>query len=94
MATAHSRIVGVVASSVGSVVKIALRSRTVLGIILAEVLKPDFIVKPIEAVGSNVPLSDETLRLIKWLSVYYPSPLGTIARQFLPPVTSFPLKKH
>ena len=49
---------------VGSVVKIALRSRTVLGIILAEVLKPDFIVKPIEAVGSNLPLSDETLRVI------------------------------
>lgn len=75
---------------VGFVVRVALRSRSVLGIVAREVPRPNFTVKPIAAVASDTPLETQTLDLIRWLTSYYPSPLGAITRQFLPPVTSFP----
>lgn len=73
----------------GTIVRIALRSRSVLGIILKEVPRPDFTVKPISAVASPQALPSETINLLQWFTSYYPAPLGSITRQFLPPVTSF-----
>jgi len=75
-------------------VRIALRSRSVLGIVLREVPRPDFTVKPIAAIASNATVPVETLQLIEWLKSYYPAPFGSIIRQFLPPVTSFPKKTN
>ncbi len=73
----------------GAVVRIALRSRPVLGIVLREVPKPHFTTKPISAVSDAPALPSETLQLLHWLHSYYPAPMGTIVRQFLPPSTAF-----
>jgi primosomal protein N' (replication factor Y) len=54
--------------------------------------KPGFTTKPISAVASDIALPPQTIPLIEWLTSYYPAPLGSITRQFLPPVTSFPKK--
>lgn len=73
----------------GQVVRIALRSRSALGIVASEVPKPSFATKPIAAVADAPPMADETLRLLDWLRDYYPAPLGVMVRQFLPPSTVF-----
>ncbi len=76
----------------GSVVRIALRNRSVLGIVLREVPKPGFTAKPITALAPAPALPSQSLELIDWLRAYYPAPFGTIIRQFLPSKVSFP--KH
>lgn len=73
----------------GTVVRIALRSRSVLGIVMRKVSKPSFATKPIAATTGLQPMPNESLQLIEWLYSYYPAPLGTIVRQFLPPSTAF-----
>lgn len=74
----------------GSVVRIALRNRSVLGIVSREVNEPSFTAKPIGAVAPANSLAPETLELIDWLYRYYPAPFGAVIRQFLPPSTAFP----
>lgn len=77
----------------GSVVRIALKTRSVLGIILRDTPEPSFSVKSIAAVAPSPPLSHYLLTLIDWLGSYYPAPLGSIVRNFLPPSTVFPKSK-
>lgn len=74
----------------GSVVRIALRNRSVLGIISREVGEPSFAAKPISASAPVKVLPPESLQLIDWLYRYYPAPFGAVIRQFLPPTTAFP----
>ena len=76
----------------GSVVRIALRARSVLGIVLREVPEPSFAAKPVAAVMPDAVMPAQQLELIDWLYGYYPAPFGTIVRQFLPPTTAFPRK--
>lgn len=77
----------------GSVVRIALREKSVLGIIVAEVMEPAFTVKPIAAIADAPPLPVQSLLLIDWLYSYYPASFGSVIRLFLPPSTVFP-KQH
>ena len=51
----------------GSVVRIALRNRSVLGIISREVGEPSFAAKPISASAPVKVLPPESLQLIDWL---------------------------
>ena len=74
----------------GTVVRIALRSRSALGIVTRKVKKPDFTTKPIAAVADLQPIPDQSLKLLVWLNEYYPAPLGVVVRQFLPPSVAFP----
>lgn len=76
----------------GTVVRIALRQRSTLGIILKEVAEPSYTIKPISAIASSVPLPEQTLQLINWFVAYYPAPFGSIVRQFLPTLSTFPKK--
>lgn len=75
---------------VGSVVRMSLRDRSVLGLVHSAVQKPRFAVKPIAAAAPYPAVPAEHIRLIDWLSSYYPAPFGAIVRQFLPPSTAFP----
>jgi primosomal protein N' (replication factor Y) len=75
---------------VGQMVRIALRERSVLGVILREVSKPAFDTKPLAAVADFPPVPAESLALLHWLRAYYPAPLGAIVRQFVPPTELFP----
>ncbi len=76
----------------GSVVRIALRSRSVLGIVQRAVPEPAFRAKPLSAIAPTPALPPQTLQLIEWLYAYYPAPFGAVIRQFLPPSTAFPKK--
>lgn len=76
--------------SPGTVVRIALRDKSVLGIVIHNVKEPSFTVKPIAAVAATPPIPLTSLRLIDWLYAYYPAPFGSIIRLFLPPSTVFP----
>lgn len=74
----------------GSVVRIALRDRSVLGIVSREVPEPNFTAKPISSVAPATPLPAAALSLMDWLQEYYPAPFGSIIRQFLPSIVAFP----
>jgi len=78
--------------AVGSIVRISLRSRSVLGIVAREVAKPKFAVKPVSATAPYPPLPAESLQLLQWLYEYYPAPFGAVVRLFVPPTESFPKK--
>lgn len=75
---------------VGTLVRIALRQRSTLGIVVRQVPKPAFDTKPIAAVAPLPPLPPEHLQLLRWMYAYYPAPLGTVVRQFVPPTEVFP----
>jgi primosomal protein N' (replication factor Y) len=74
----------------GALVRVSLRNRSVLGIVLREVSKPHFDVKPITAAAPYPPLPPQSLELLHWLYAYYPAPLGAVVRQFVPPTEVFP----
>ena len=76
----------------GQVVRIALKNRSVLGIILSEVPQPSFKTKSISAVADGPPMPIEALKLLHWMQDYYPAPFGTVVRQFMPPTVTFPKK--
>lgn len=69
----------------GTLVKVFLRSRPVAGIVLRAVAKPDFDVKPITGTTFPKPLPPQQLELMRWLGAYYPAPLGSVTRLFVPP---------
>lgn len=73
----------------GVIVRIALRSRSTLGIVLQKVPEPSYNVKPISAIATASPIPPESIQLMEWLASYYPAPFGSIVRQFLPPTTTF-----
>ncbi|HUB93019.1 MAG TPA: primosomal protein N' [Verrucomicrobiae bacterium] len=70
---------------VGALVRVSLRARTVLGIVLRTVPKPNFDIKPIIAILPSSPVPTAQLKLMHWIRTYYPAPLGAVARLFVPP---------
>lgn len=76
--------------SPGALVRVNLRQRTVLGLVIREVSKPAFAVKPIDTVAPAPPLPATSLELLQWLRAYYPAPLGMAVRLFVPPTTALP----
>ncbi|MCA9327004.1 primosomal protein N' [Candidatus Saccharibacteria bacterium] len=78
----------------GSVVRIALRDRSVLGVVSKTVPEPSFAAKPIAAIAPSAPMPSQALDLIQWFQEYYPAPFGSIIRQFLPPIVAFPQKTN
>jgi len=75
----------------GQIVLIPLRAKLHLGLVVREVSKPKFVVKPINTVFEIRPLVPEVASLIAWIADYYPAPLGAIVQLFLPNTLS---EKH
>ncbi len=69
----------------GSIVRAELRHEEVIGIIIAQTTKPEMATKPILDVLDLGPLPSSSLRLLDWLTSYYPSPIGTLSSLFLLP---------
>lgn len=67
-----------------SVVKVPLQRQSVYGIIVADAGKPKFATKPISETFSLPPLPSQLVRIIDWIRLYYPAPLGVTAQQILP----------
>lgn len=74
----------------GVVVRVSLRNKRVLGIVARKVSKPSFDVKEIDAVAPYPAVPKESLELMRWLGTYYPAPLGSVVRQFVPGNDLFP----
>ncbi len=74
----------------GQIVRVSLRQRSVLGIVLRQVTRPQFEVKPLGAIAPFPALPPQSLQLLAWLRAYYPAPLGAVVRQFVPPTELFP----
>ncbi len=68
----------------GALVTIPLKNQVEMGIVISKVEKPSFATKSIETVLDLALLPAASLKLIHWLSYYYPAPLGIIASLFLP----------
>ncbi len=67
----------------GDIVMVPLKNELVPAIISKEVNKPGFVTKQLS--WTKWPrFSSQSLGLMRWLSEYYPAPLGIIVHQFLP----------
>lgn len=68
----------------GQVVLVPLRQKLVAGVIIDNVRRPTFSVKPIERPVVDEPLPTALIELVHWLQRYYPAPLGAIAQLLVP----------
>lgn len=68
----------------GHVVTVPFGTRTVPGVIRAQVKKPSFEAKSIVSLIAPQTLPKELLSLHTWMEGYYPGPLGFISQLFLP----------
>ncbi|MCA9332706.1 primosomal protein N' [Candidatus Saccharibacteria bacterium] len=69
---------------IGSVVKVPLGQKIVIGIVKNEVSKPDFKLKSLLTLPVSVNIPKELLELLNWLASYYPAPIGQITSLFVP----------
>jgi primosomal protein N' (replication factor Y) (superfamily II helicase) len=75
------------ALSVGQLVQVPLQRETVTAFVTAQVAKPSFACKPLQAVMDLPPLPAALVQLGRWLQAYYPAPLGLVAQQLTPAIT-------
>lgn len=67
----------------GCIAEIELGERNCLGIVVAEVSKPEFATKPIAQVSKYI-LNKKILNFIQYFLEYYPNFVGPVASMFLP----------
>lgn len=70
----------------GQIVQLPLRTQSVFGVVVKEVVKPPFATKTIAAVPDLPLLPDSSLALADWLQRFYASPIGVAMGLFLPNV--------
>ncbi len=68
----------------GTIVLVSVREKTTLGVVIESVEKPSFLTKSVGFLDAELILPRSSMDLLFWLITYYPSPLGTVAQQFLP----------
>jgi len=69
----------------GSLVKVPLRNRQVLGIVYSLVAEPKGKqIKPVSQLLDTPSLSPETLELMVWMQKFYSASIGVISKHFLP----------
>ncbi|MES2970950.1 MAG: primosomal protein N' [Patescibacteria group bacterium] len=69
--------------SIGQLVAVPMQRRTIMGIVEAKTSKPAFATKNVE-MSWDFFVPPKSLELLKWLTIYYPSPLGLITDLFTP----------
>ena len=70
--------------STGSIVQVELQKELVLGFVSGTTSEPKFKTKPISRVFDLPALPLSLIKLMQWLQVYYPAPLGILTQQLLP----------
>lgn len=72
----------------GDIVMVPLGSRSVSGVVVDTVAEiPDFAMKPIASLNSDLPALTEThLKWLEWISEYYFYPLGQVVQLCFPPL--------
>jgi len=70
---------------VGRIVLVPLKNKRVMAIVVKKISKPAFRVKKIiEVYDFLPPIPENSLKLMKWLHIYYPGPMGSAVQQFVP----------
>lgn len=69
---------------IGTLVTIEVGKKSLPGVILRSVGKPNYATKPISAVIEATPLPGQLLQLAEWLSTYYGTHLATVLQTLLP----------
>lgn len=69
---------------VGSLIEVELQNLTVPGFISGLTTKPRFQVKEIKKIFALTTLPSTSIKLLSWLTQYYPAPLGIATQQLLP----------
>lgn len=70
--------------STGSIVQVELQKELVLGFVSGTTSEPKFKTKPMSRVFDLPVLPISLIKLMQWLQVYYPAPLGILTQQLLP----------
>ena len=70
--------------SAGSIVQVELQKELVLGFVSGATSEPKFKTKPISRAFDLPALPLSLIKLMQWLQVYYPAPLGILTQQLLP----------
>jgi primosomal protein N' (replication factor Y) len=70
---------------IGKLVSVELKKELVSGVVMSTVTKPKIKIKPLINISPLPPLPRTNLELMRWLAEYYPSPIGIITQQFIPP---------
>lgn len=68
----------------GSIVQVELQKDVVMGLVTGPAPQPRFKTKPIVAVFELPPIPIHLIKLLLWLQIYYPAPLGILAQQLIP----------
>ncbi|QCT41302.1 hypothetical protein FBF38_00715 [TM7 phylum sp. oral taxon 952] len=68
----------------GTIVAIEIGKINAVGIVLQEVRKPDFEVKPISKIIEDYPLPIELVQTASWMSKYYATHQATVWQTILP----------
>ncbi len=71
--------------AIGKIVSVPLRDELVSAVVMAKASRPKMKTKLISSVSDLPALPNSTLKLMRWLHEYYPSPIGVITQQFVPP---------
>jgi len=71
--------------SIGSLVNVPMKDETVVGVIINKVHFSKVKTKKIISVLELPPLPKANLELMDWLKSYYPSSIGVLTSQFIPP---------
>jgi primosomal protein N' (replication factor Y) len=69
----------------GAIVEVELQTEAVLGVVIGPASRPRFQTKSIQKVYDLPAFPSHLLKLGRWLQAYYPTSLGAITQQLLPP---------
>jgi primosomal protein N' (replication factor Y) len=67
-----------------AIVSVPVKSKTVLGVVSADIEKPKFTTKPLIAYQDLSALPSELMELRTWIQSYYPAGSGEVTQLFLP----------
>ncbi len=70
--------------SIGQVVRVPVGQKTVTGLIISSIHKPQYEVKEIATIIEEIPLPPPLVQLALWLSEYYLTPLANVIQTILP----------
>ena len=70
--------------SIGQIVVVPMRDEFVPAVVIKQVRRPGFKVKPIQSVPALPQLPHVTVQLAKWLQTFYATPVGVAMMHFLP----------
>jgi primosomal protein N' (replication factor Y) len=70
--------------SVGQLVTVEVGKKTLVGVVIQNVKKPEYATKPVASLINEPPLPEPLVRLALWMSTYYATHLAAVLQTILP----------